>query len=121
MPIIALDKKEASAKARRIGDVKRNHIDWCLNEPKEITKEAFDKLQEQLVKDPYWNRKTRQNTALFADRLVCEPNYTNHRGVKTNTVTFSKPTSSEIKSYRWRRSKIKLSDIDEYIEEDEEN
>lgn len=72
-----------------------------------------------LAEDPYWDCKTRQNTALFANRLVNEPNYTNHRGVKTNTVTFKKPTPADIKSYRRRKSQIQLHDIDEYIDEEE--
>ena len=57
-----------------------------LKGPREITKNTYG--SEKTNKDPYWNKRTRQNTALFADRLIDEPNYTNIRGIKTNTVTF---------------------------------
>lgn len=90
IPIRATSKKEASAKAKKTGGVKRDHPDWCLKGPTEITKEEYNELKAKLVNDPYWNKKTRQNTALFADKLIDEPNYTNRRGIKTNTVTFKK-------------------------------
>ncbi len=118
VPIKAYTKKEASGKARKLGGVKRDHPDWCLKEPEEITKEEYDLLRVQLVNDPYWNKKTRQNIALFKDRLVDEPNYTNIRGVKTNTVTFKKPTTAEIKMFHKRKRKIIEEDLDQLLDEE---
>ena len=65
IPIRATSKKEASAKAKKTGVVKRDHPDWCLKGPTEITKEEYNELKAKLVNDPYWNKKTRQNTALL--------------------------------------------------------
>lgn len=118
VPIKAYTKKEASEKARKLGGVKREHPDWCLKEPEEITKEEYELLRVQLVNDPYWNKKTRQNVALFKDRLVNEPNYTNIRGVKTNTVTFKKPTTAEIKMFHKRKRKIIEEDLDHLLDEE---
>ncbi|MFA5486091.1 MAG: hypothetical protein WCY90_02225 [Bacilli bacterium] len=118
VPIKAYTKKEASEKARKLGGVKRDHPDWCLKEPEEITKEEYDLLRVQLVNDPYWNKKTRQNIVLFKDRLVDEPNYTNIRGVKTNTVTFKKPTTAEIKMFHKRKRKIIEEDFDHLLDEE---
>ena len=118
VPIKAYTKKEASEKARKLGGVKREHPDWCLKEPEEITKEEYDLLRVQLVNDPYWTKKTRQNVALFKDRLVNEPNYTNIRGVKTNTVTFKKPTTAEIKMFHKRKRKIIEEDLDHLLDEE---
>lgn len=120
IPVKAFSKKEASAKAKKMGGVKRDHPDWCLKGPTEITRETYEMLREQLVKDPYWNKKTRQNVDLFRDRLVNEPNYTNIRGVKTNTVTFKKPTTAEIKIFHKRRQKIRERDLDEYFHESDD-
>lgn len=120
VPIKAVSKKEASAKARRMGGVKRDHPDWCLAGPTEISKDEFIELEAKLIQDPYWDKKTRQNTALFSDRLVNEPNYTNHRGIKTNTVSFKKPTSAEVRSYRRRRQEIRLEELDFEFEESED-
>ncbi len=118
VPIKATSKKEASEKARRLGGVKRDHPDWCLKEPREITKEEYETLRIALTTDPYWNKKTRQNISLFRDRLVDEPNYTNIRGVKTNTVTFKKPTTAEIKMFHKKKRKIIEKDLDTIFDED---
>ncbi|MGI6735011.1 MAG: hypothetical protein ACOX3C_02345 [Bacilli bacterium] len=120
LPIRAINKKEASAKAKKTGGVKRDHPDWCLKGPREITKEEYLRLREKLIKDPYWNKRTRQNTALFADRLIDEPNYTNIRGIKTNTVTFKKPTTAEIKMFHEKKRKIRDKEIKQIYEEAED-
>ncbi|MGB4310913.1 MAG: hypothetical protein WBJ28_03775 [Bacilli bacterium] len=117
LPIRATSKKEASAKAKKTGGVKRDHPDWCLKGPTEITKEEYNELKAKLVNDPYWNKKTRQNTALFADKLIDEPNYTNRRGIKTNTVTFKKPTTAEIKMFHQKKRKIRDKEIQEFYDE----
>jgi hypothetical protein len=118
VPIKAFNKKEASEKAKKLGGVKRDHPDWCLKEPQEITQEEYDALRIILTSDPYWNKKTRQNIALFKDRLVDEPNYTNIRGVKTNTVSFKKPTTAEIKMFHKKKRKIIEKEIDDLLNED---
>ncbi|MDY0214415.1 MAG: hypothetical protein RBS24_02690 [Bacilli bacterium] len=118
VPIKAFNKKEASEKAKKLGGVKRDHPDWCLKEPQEITREEYDALRIILTTDPYWNKKTRQNIALFKDRLVDEPNYTNIRGVKTNTVSFKKPTTAEIKMFHKKKRKIIEKEIDDLLNED---
>lgn len=118
VPIKAFNKKEASEKAKKLGGVKRDHPDWCLKEPQEITREEYDALRIILTSDPYWNKKTRQNIALFKDRLVDEPNYTNIRGVKTNTVSFKKPTTAEIKMFHKKKRKIIEKEIDDLLNED---
>lgn len=117
VPIRAIDKKDASAKAKKMGGVKRDHPDWCLKGPTEITKEEYEALRVVLINDPYWNKKTRQNISLFKHRLVDEPNYTNIRGVKTNTVTFKKPTTAEIKMFHKKKRRILEKDIDDLFEE----
>lgn len=121
LPIKAFNKKEASAKAKKIGGVKRDHPDWCLKGPTEISREEYEELRIKLANDPYWNKKTRQNLDLFRDRLVNEPNYTNIRGFKTNTVTFKKPTPAEIKVFHKKRQKIREADLASfYLESDED-
>ncbi len=110
-------KKKQALKQKRLGVVKRDHPDWCLKGPTEITKEEYNELKAKLVNDPYWNKKTRQNTALFADRLIDEPNYTNRRGIKTNTVTFKKPTTAEIKMFHQKKRKIRDKEIQEFYDE----
>jgi len=110
-------KKKQVWKQKKTGGVKRDHPDWCLDGPHEISKEKYNELKEKLVNDPYWNKKTRQNTALFANRLVNEPNYTNHRGIKTNTVTSKKPTTAEIKMFHQKKRKIRDKEIQEFYDE----
>ncbi len=120
IPVRAINKKDASAKAKRMGGVKRDHPDWCLKGPTEVSKEEFIACQTKLSADPYWNKKTRQNINLFKDRLVDEPNYTNHRGLKTNTVSFKKPTTAEIKMFHKRKQQIVLKDLEMYLDDEDE-
>ncbi|HZJ89186.1 MAG TPA: hypothetical protein VFD05_00690 [Bacilli bacterium] len=120
VPVKARDAKEASDCARNVGGVKKNHKDWCLEEPREVDEATFSAALEAFRNDPYWDKKTRSNKKLFRDRLVDEPNYTRHRGIKTNTVTFKKPTSRQIKSYHRKRSKVRREEYENIIRDNEE-
>ena len=72
IPVSAETLEEAVKVARKKGGVKHHHLDWCLSIPQEITHEQFVKELERYRADPYFNKKTRQNLALFQDRLVPE-------------------------------------------------
>lgn len=119
VPVFARSAKEASDFARNVGGVKKHHKDWCLAEPREVDETEFNEAVTLFENDIYWDKQTRSNTKLFKDRLVEEPNYTRHRGIKTNTVTFKKPTSRQIKNYYRRRSKARNKEYENIIRDDE--
>lgn len=116
----ARSAKEASNFARNIGGVKKDHKDWCLEEPREVDEATYNAAFAAFTNDPYWDKKTRANLKHFRDRLVDEPNYTRHRGIKTNTVTFKKPTSNQIKRYHRKRSKVRRKEYENIIRDNEE-
>lgn len=72
IPVSAETVEEAVVYARKRGGVKRDHADWCLSIPVEITHEQFVLELERYRQDPYFNKKTRQRLELFKDRLVKE-------------------------------------------------
>ncbi len=86
IPVMAHNSREAALKARLRKGVKRNHKDWCLEIPKEVSKADYDCALQIYWSDPYWENKTRRNLSEFSDRLVDEPNYSSKNGLKTNTA-----------------------------------
>lgn len=120
VPIMASSPQEASRRAKRMGGIKKDHKDWCLKEPVEVSKEEYEIAQKIFYEDPYWQKHTRSNLGLFDGRLVDEPTYTRHRGIKTNTVTFKKPTPADVKEFRKKKNRIIAEDLDyDAYEEDE--
>lgn len=119
VPLRARDAKEASSFAKRIRGIKKDHKDWCLEEPREVDEATFLAAKEAYHNDPYWDKHTRSNIKLFQDRLVDEANYTRHRGIKTNTVTFKRPTSTAIKKYHKRRSRVSDKEVAKALKHDD--
>lgn len=78
LAIKAKDVKDAAKIAKKKPGVKRNHKDWCLEIPVEITYDQYIKQSEINRSDPYSDKKTRQNLKLFRDRIVDEDNYSRH-------------------------------------------
>lgn len=70
--ITGKDIKHAVSNARNHPGVKRDHKDWCLEIPKEITKEEHNLIRTAVWLDPYWNKETRKNVKDFRTRLVQE-------------------------------------------------
>lgn len=72
LPIRAKTIQEAIAKARNHGGVKRDHQNWCLEKPFEISFQEYIDLTKETYNDLYWEGKTRSRVGMFNDRLIDE-------------------------------------------------
>lgn len=109
IPVIAINKKQASEAAKKCGGIKRDHKDWCLESPIEISYDDYLIAQIEFNSDLYWKNITRKNLHLFEDRLVDEPNYHRNNGIKTNKIEYIKKQEKSIKTYKKRKIAIILS------------
>ena len=72
LPIRAKTLQEAIAHARNHGGVKRDHQNWCLEIPVEISFQEYLLLDRETYSDLYWEGETRNRLDLFNDRLIDE-------------------------------------------------
>lgn len=115
IPVIALSKKEASLKAKSFRGVKKNHKDWCLEEPKEVTFEMYQKEKNLFKNDIYFQKKTRSRLSLFSERLVDEKHYRRIKDIKTNTKTYVKSKDSHVIEFKLKKLKVVMDSLsDEY-------
>jgi len=109
VPVRAHSPKEASEHARNVAGVKRNHKDWCLQEPIEIKQEDYEKACITFKNDIYFEKKTRSRINLFQDRLVEESTYTRINGNKTNTKTYKKKRDKEAITFKRKKQQVIIS------------
>jgi hypothetical protein len=118
VPVKAHSPKEVSEHARNVAGVKRNHKDWCLQEPIEINQDIYEKAYIAFKSDIYFEKKTRSRINLFQDRLVEESTYTRINGNKTNKITYKKKRNMEVITFKRKKQKVILnSKIREQINE----
>jgi hypothetical protein len=103
VPVMAESMKKAVELARNVGGVKRDHKDWCLEVPKQLTKEEYNVYSLEFKSDVYFKKHSRSRLWLFEDRLVDEPNYTRVNGIKTNKKNHSKSRDKEVIAYKHKR------------------
>jgi hypothetical protein len=72
LPIRANTVHEAITIARNHGGVKRDHQNWCLEIPTEISFQEYLQLERETYNDLYWDGETRNRLDLFNDRLIDE-------------------------------------------------
>jgi len=72
LPIRAKTIQEAIVIARNHGGVKRDHQNWCLEIPVEISFQDYLILDREVYSDLYWEGETRNRLDLFDERLVNE-------------------------------------------------
>lgn len=106
IPVVAVSKKEASLKAKSFRGVKKNHKDWFLEEPKEVTFEIYQKDRIIFKNDIYFQKKTRSRLSLFSDRLVDEKSYTRINDIKTNTKTYIKTKDIHLIEFKLKKLKV---------------
>jgi hypothetical protein len=106
LPIKARSIHEAIEIARNHGGVKRDHQNWCLEKPVEISLQDFLAIKKETYNDPYWEGKTRNRLDLFEDRLIdeddsynCDQDYLKMKRVKEKK-------GSNIKQYLKRKNKV---------------
>lgn len=115
IPVNASSIKEASKIAKSFRGVKKDHKDWCLEEPLEISYERYQQEIEKLRNDIYFEKKTRSRLIQFKGRLVDEPNYSRINGIKTNRKQYKKVRDIEVVHYKMRKlNTIIESFIQEY-------
>lgn len=100
IPIIASSVKEASVIAKKCRGVKKNHKDWCLEVPKEVSYDTYKIAFEVYHNDVYFEKHSRSRLELFEERLVDEPNYTIYRDRKTNRIIHIKKRNLETIKYK---------------------
>lgn len=115
VPVIASNIKEASILARQCGGVKRDHADWCLEKPVEINEIEFNELLVEFRNDQYWEGKTKKNIKDFKHRLIEEPNFSNHRGMKTNKKKFFNKVDIDIKLFKLKKMQVIINQLTEGI------
>lgn len=120
VPVIAENPKQASIIAKNIGGVKRDHKDWCLESPSEVSYEEYLVAKQRYLSDIYWNKRTRQNLNLFQHRLVDEPNYHRHNGIKTNKLEIITKKDESVNIFKQKKNKViinSLLDTDWFLDE----
>lgn len=110
IPVIADSIKEASFYAKNKGGVKKDHKDWCLRGPIEVSKEMFDNALLSFNNDVYFEKHSRQRLYLFEDRLVDEKNYTRINNSKTNTKIYKKKRSKSVVEFK-RKKQLEIIKI----------
>ena len=116
LPIKARTIPEAIEKARNHGGVKRDHQNWCLEKPVEITLQDYIQLKKETYSDLYWDGKTRTRLDLFINRLVDEEDIYNGNQDYQKKKRIKEKKGSNIKQYLKRKIKVEER-IWEHIEE----
>lgn len=115
IPVCASSIKEASKNAKSFRGVKKDHKDWCLEEPTVISFERYQQEKENFRNDIYFEKKTRSRLNQFKDRLVDEPNYSRINGIKTNRIQHKKVRDIEVVHFKMRKQNTIIeSFIQEY-------
>ncbi|MGD9909443.1 MAG: hypothetical protein AB7U79_02420 [Candidatus Izemoplasmatales bacterium] len=114
IPVIAENAKEASSQAKKIGGVKKDHKDWCLEYPKQVEFNEYQKAYIDFRNDIYFEKKSRSRIELFTGRLVDEPNYSNINGIKTNKPIIYHKRNRDVIEYKKKREQEYLSTISPY-------
>lgn len=108
---VAESAKKASENAKKVGGVKRDHKDWCLEEPVEVDYNVFFKARNEFENDVYFEKRSRSRLYLFKDRLIDEPNYSNVNGLKTNRKIYSKKRDKTLLKFKCKKEKVKIKSI----------
>ena len=111
LPIKAQDMDEAINRAKNHGGVKRDHKDWCLESPVEITFEEYKVEQSKTYSDQYWNNKTRARLQLFEERLEDEPNYHQWNDIKSNRNEFVKLRDESAKIFKLKKMRVIMESL----------
>lgn len=111
LPIKAQDMDEAIIRAKNHGGVKRDHKDWCLESPVEITFEEYKVEQSKTYSDQYWNNKTRARLQLFEDRLEDEPNYHQWNDIKSNRNEYIKIRDESVKIFKLKKMRVIMESL----------
>lgn len=106
LPIKATDLDEAIHKAKNHGGVKRNHKDWCLSKPIEVTYADYVKQELLTYSDSYWNNKTKRHLDDFIDRLIDEPHYKRLQDYYSKSVNYKKVKDRESIIYKMKKMTI---------------
>ena len=115
IPIVASSVKEASKRAKRVGGVKKDHKDWCIEGPTEVTVDVFIRAMVDFENDIYFESKSRSRLELFEDRLIAEPNYFRLNGIKTNKKNYHKPRNKDVVKFKINKTKTIIKSLDEEI------
>jgi hypothetical protein len=106
LPIRARTLQEAVNVARNHGGVKRDHLNWCLEKPVEISYQEYIEIEAETYNDLYWDGQTRHRLDLFIDRLIDEDD-SNLNDLDYHKVKRSKEKKmSNRKDYLLRKSKL---------------
>lgn len=105
LPIKAENPIKAIQLAKNHGGVKRNHKDWCLSQPIEVSNEEFQVQKSKTYNDPYWLGRTTQQLGIFVSRLEKEKNFSNFREKRTNTKRFFKEKNESNSWYQIKKTK----------------
>lgn len=106
VPVKAESAKEASELAKRVNGIKKDHKDWCLEEPIEVDDEKYEIAKNVFYSDVYFEKKSRSRTYLFKGRLMDEANYSRINGVKTNKKVYTKKRTKENIEYKCKKERI---------------
>jgi len=111
IPIEANSIKEASLRARNVGGVKRDHKDWCLDGPREVSYTEYQEALFAYKNDVYFEKHSRSRLYLFKDRLKPELHYTRSNGLKTNKITYKKIKEKDTIDFHRRKEEVILSSL----------
>jgi len=106
IPVVAQSIKEASEKAKNKGGVKRDHKDWCLERPTEVTREVYRQAKYKFKNDIYFESHSRQRLEIFKVRLVKEKNYTRINGIKTNKKRYIQKRNKNIINFKRKKQEV---------------
>jgi len=111
VPVFAVNKKNASHKARQKRGIKKDHKDWCLEEPIEISFEEFQKVSSDFHSDIYFEKHSRQRLYLFKDRLKDEPHYLRMNDIKTNKKMYQKNRDVENIKFKIKKTNTYIKSL----------
>jgi len=106
VPVKAETAKEASEFAKRVHGVKKDHKDWCLEEPVDVNCEVYEEAKRVFLNDIYFEKKSRSRIFLFENRLIDETNYSRINGVKRNKKIYTKKRTKSVVEYKNKKDKI---------------
>lgn len=105
VPVKAETTKQASEIAKKVRGVKKDHKDWCLEEPREVDSTIYEAAKEIFYNDIYFEKRSRSRLYLFEGRLVDEVNYTRINGIKTNKKIYSKKRIKSNIQYKYKKER----------------
>jgi len=111
VPVIAESTKKASEFAQKTRGVKKDHKDWCLEEPMIVSSDVYYEAKKTFHSDVYFEKHSRSRVYLFQDRLIDEPNYTRKNGIKTNTSQVIKRKDKSCIEFKHRKEQIIIKSL----------